>query len=121
MHCGPTAFLMLLLGIVGFVLGMTALVLSLMGRTAPFLASAAATLGVLAICVGPLGRRWGRDNADNAVSGPSLTESDRERIRALGYADACSCVTVGFETGAAPLLFGAGALLLALRARKSLG
>jgi|HubBroStandDraft_2_1064218.scaffolds.fasta_scaffold1442555_1 hypothetical protein len=119
-ECGWAAWLCLLIGFVGIGVGIAGLVLlATKARKAATVAGVVAlALGFLAMGAGLLGRQSGLAVMEAAISGTSVDPSQKERIRALGTAEAAQCVNVGAATGALPFLMGAVAVGLGLALRK---
>jgi hypothetical protein len=82
------------------------------------LGAVAAALGVLAVCVGLLGKQIEIGKVMAATSSQALDPGQRDRIRAIGVMDAGQCVTWGAGTGTLPLVLGVLAVGLGLSARK---
>ncbi|MFO0571234.1 MAG: hypothetical protein U0263_36730 [Polyangiaceae bacterium] len=119
-ECGFPAFLVLALGILAVLGGLVALGVAIAKPRAGLV------LGVVALalaCVVPAagvgGTLLGRQKTDEAVSGVSIDEGQRERIRIQGYAEASQCTTIGAGAGALPFVLALAALGLAVARRKS--
>jgi hypothetical protein len=121
-NCGMGALAMLFLGLFGLLACVLALLLTMTRKAMAGIISAAAAiaLALLSFAAGPAFAMYGRSVTDNAVSTAGLSVPDQERLRAAGYAEAESCVSVGLSLGAMPLVAGVIALLVAIRARKRL-
>jgi len=112
-HANPIFFsLAIMLGTAGLVLLVVALIVV---RPKPGIAMgiavAAAVAGLLAIGAGSLARAQDRQRTDSAAGVRGLTDSERARVRALGYGEARLSVIVGVAAGGLPL---AGGALLAI-------
>lgn len=114
--CGWPSFLMLFAGFGALVGGVIALVLAAVRQHRAGLALAIVSL-VLALATlggGPLGALYGRAMIDDVLQSAAIEPAQRERIRAAGYEEAGSCVTLGLSFGALPFVIGMAALALAL-------
>jgi hypothetical protein len=63
---------------------------------------------------------YGRQVTDSVLETPAIDPAEKEKIRAVGYAEAQACVSVGISLGAMPLVAGLAALGVAVRAKKKL-
>lgn len=79
-------------------------------------ASVALALAAVIAVLGPVGRAASRRMIEGAVSSEGLTPTQRERLLAVGYAQAAECLPVAGINAAVPLLVG-GIVLVAARGR----
>jgi hypothetical protein len=119
-ECGWAAWLCLLIGFAGIGVGLVGVILlATKARGAATGAGVAAiALGVLAVGTGLFGQHTGIARMEAAISGTAIDPSQKERIRAVGNAEAGQCVAVGAATGALPFVMGAIAVALGLSLRK---
>src|SRR5277367_3865602 len=111
-ECGWAAWLCLLIGFVGSGVGLAGLVLlaTKVRGVAAVAGGVAIALGVLAVGAGFFGQHTGLAMTEAALSGDSVDPAQKERIRAVGTAEAGQCVKVGAATGALPFVMGAVAV-----------
>ncbi len=108
---GWTAYVCLLLAIIGLPLGLMACVISVARlRAARLVAILVLCFGALAPAVGAVGMLLGRSMVDSALEGEAINPTQRERIREQGYYEAEQALYVGLVCGALPLLLGVVAL-----------
>lgn len=119
-ECGFMSFAVLLLGVIAVVLGLIAVALALLK---PRIGLVLAVVALAASCgvpgSGAAGTLLGRMKVDEAVSGGAINPEMRERIRAVGYAEARQCTTLGGVVGALPLVLALGALGVAFARRRA--
>lgn len=118
-ECGFMAWVVLALGVLAVLVGLIALAVAI------FKPRVGLALGVLALAVscgvpgaGVAGTAYGRSVTESALSGPSVDEETKARIREQGHAEAAQCTTLGLGTGALPLLLSIAALGVAFFRRK---
>ncbi len=119
-ECGSPAWLCLLLSLPALGAAVVALALAV-GKTrgtARIVGLVAVCLGVAVLGVGALGRQMGLAKTEGALSGASIDDETKARIRAEGTKEANGCVEVGGVLGALPLLLGAAAIVVGLAAAK---
>ncbi|HEX7667720.1 MAG TPA: hypothetical protein VF407_24500 [Polyangiaceae bacterium] len=108
-ECGVTSFLILLLGIVGFVAALASLGVLLAVRNRR-LAIGVSTLtllvGVASLAAGAIGQAWGRHVVDQALSGSGIAFGETDVLRTTGYHEAQQCMNLGEGAGALPCLLG---------------
>jgi hypothetical protein len=119
-ECGWTAWLCLLIGLVGVGAGLLGFVLlGAKVRVGAWIAGGAAiVLGVTAVGAGLLGQQLGLRATESAVAGESVDASQKARILAVGAEEAAQCVKVGAAAGALPLVMGALAVGIGLALRQ---
>ncbi len=118
-NAGFPGLFLLLLGVMGLVL--SALSISFAAsrkRSAFFVGIATLALAALISFGGVLGTVYGRQMTDGALSGASVTKSQVERIRRVGYEESRSAAKLGLLFAALPLLTGAIAAFVGAGQRK---
>ncbi len=125
-YCGLPAYLIAIITGLGVCACIAALVLSTTRANrviAIFISALAVVFGLIAIGVGVLGELSGRSQTDFAVHEMPETSAEdaaeHDILRAQGYAEARTCVSIGIGGGAIPLLFGLVLLTSAVLKKKS--
>jgi hypothetical protein len=77
--------------------------------------AAAVGVGALILAVGALGTWSGQRKVEAALSGASIRESQKERIRREGFIESHRCAQFGVGFAALPVLLGGVALVVATR------
>lgn len=114
-ECGFAAWGILLASLFASGFGLLAAVLSLARvRLAKVLAGVAFVLALSPMAFGAFGMFYGRSIVDAAVSGELVDETQRVRIRTVGYREAGGCVPLGVGFSALPLLLAGAAVVIAL-------
>jgi len=109
-------FLILLLGLFGFVLGVAAAVVAAFrSRAGRVLGAVAAGLAIVILGTGALGVMFGHRATDRALAGAGISAVQSERIQREGYLESKSCAEFGLGAALFPLLGGAIALLASRR------
>lgn len=118
-NAGFPGLLLLVLGVVGILLSVVALVFVVSKQRAAFLTGLAALgLSGLILFGGALGTMYGRHQTDQALASGAVSKVVVERIRRGGYEEARSASKLGLIFGAAPLLMGAIAAFAGAGRRK---
>lgn len=113
-------WIILFFGLAGFAVVMVSVVLAASkSRAALPIGVAAAALGAWIAGLGLIGTFMGRRMVDEAVSGGSISPSQVERIRRVGYEEARSCAKFGVGFAMFPILAGAIAIAAGLSRRRS--
>ncbi|MEZ4222416.1 MAG: hypothetical protein R3B13_15870 [Polyangiaceae bacterium] len=114
LECGWAAWVVVLVAVVGVAAGLTGLGLAL------FRPKWGLGVGVLALGIaltipatGVIGTTLGRSKVDEVLTSGAIDPAMKERIRAVGYAEAKSCTTLGLTFGALPGLLSVIAVGLA--------
>jgi hypothetical protein len=109
-------FLILLLGLFGFGLGVAAAVVAAFrSRAGRVLGAVAAGLAIVILGTGALGVMFGHRATDRALAGAGISAVQSERIQREGYLESKSCAEFGLGAALFPLLGGAIALLASRR------
>lgn len=110
---GWTAYVCLLLGIIGIPFSLLAITLTIARvRAARLVAILVLCLGGLAPAFGAFGMYRGRAIVDDVLLSPAIEPSNKAKIRQQGYYEAQQALNVGLVCGALPLLLGAVSLAL---------
>jgi hypothetical protein len=118
LECGWSAWVTLLLGLVSLVVTGVALGLALMrNRFALALSFLALAIALSPAAAGVAGTYMGRNMVERALVG--VTPEQRERILAVGYAEAAQCTRLGLGFGALPMALGFAGIGVALVRRKT--
>ncbi len=111
---GAADYLNLLLALIGLglAIGAIAKARSPSGRV---LGIASIGAGIVILGVGTLGAWSGRVRTDGAVSGASVMQSQKDRIRREGYVESSRAIDFGLGFATIPFLLGGVALVMATR------
>lgn len=114
--CGWPAWVILLFAIMGLGLAALGFLLALLKKPlgGAIVGGVAILVSLGSIGMGPVGAMLGRSITDDALSRDYIDESQKARIREMGYAEADGCKDVGLALGSTPLFASLGALALGL-------
>ncbi len=128
-QCGPVAFLLVVIGVTGFVASLFAILMAILGsdvsgsgmraRIGIYLGPGTALLGLLGIVLGIGATTRGRHMVDEIVASDAVAPADVERLRAQGYAEVGTCTGMGIQSGGMPLAAGLVATALTLSRRRA--
>jgi hypothetical protein len=111
--CGSMSFLLVFLGVTGFVASLLAVVLAAIdARVAMKTAVGTVFLGALTMLLASASERSLRERVDQAVALAGEDARKAERLRVDGYNDASACRKLGLRGAAMPLTAGAVAVAL---------
>ena len=117
-NCGWPGYVVVLLAVIAVVVGIAALaVAALTRRFGVGMAIFALMLAVSVPAMGIVGTIMGRRVTDSALAG--VDAPMRERIRLQGHSEAAQCTALGGFGGILPGLLSMGALLVAIVRRAS--
>ena len=106
----------MLLGLVSFAFSLVALLLSFTkNRFALVLAVLAFGITLTPAATGVVGTYLGRSKVDSVLG--VVTADQRERLKAVGYAEAAQCTKLGLGFGALPMVLGLAAVGVAFARR----
>ena len=115
-------WLILLLGLVGFLAGSVAIVVPLVSKkrlAALVPGLGAAALACFILCAGVGGMLYGLSRVEGALDSPGIRPTQRERIYRMGLDESKSCVEFSLGFALYPTLGAVIALLLATRRRSA--
>jgi len=119
-NCGWMGFAVVFVSALGIAVGIAALaVASLTRRFGLAFALVAIGLAIASPATGVLGTILGRRAVEDAISDPSVAPDVRERIRQAGYSEAAQCTALGAFGGIVPGLMAMGSLMIAIVRRHS--
>lgn len=117
--CGWTGLAILALGFLTLVVAFVGILLGALGK------GPAIAVGIVALVlslgmpgIGVIGTSLGKNLTDQAVTSGAISPEDRERIRAVGYAEAQTCTTIGLTGAVVPALLALGAIGLGFARRQ---
>jgi hypothetical protein len=119
MECGWPAWAVLALAAVGSTAGIAAIVLAVARSRRLAFGAGGATLALagLVLALGAMARANGRAMIEDALA--TLETEYRDEIRAAGYREAESCISVAYASAVLPGVLGAvGIVAAALRPRR---
>src|SRR5262245_21103347 len=115
-EAGPVAGLVLIVGLVGALTSIVALLLVATRSSAAIrIGAVAAVLGAAAAGLGGAGVVHRRSITEAAIAGDHVRPLLKERLRREGYREARSAAKIGLLFAALPLLAGATAMFVGLR------
>ena len=117
--CGTFGYLIVLLGMLGMVTGIVAVIVAAVSRGRAGLALGIASLLVAGLCLGAGAIGMLRGRAVTRVVLESVDPAMHERILEAGYREADQCMNVGGVGAGMPLVLGAAALAVALLRRRA--
>lgn len=119
-ECGPPAFVILLMAVVGLLLGLVAFAIAFARPKIGLIVGSIALLLAFATPIaGVVGMARGRAKVEEALRGGSVDPAYEERIRQQGNLEASQCTSLGAFGSALPLLVSVGALLFSFVRRQT--